>query len=47
MMTDLEALDFCGTVYDGDVAGDPMICTRDVHPETEKHRNETTGFEWW
>ena len=47
MTTDSIWLAFCGIVYDGVVAGDPVICTRDVHPVTEKHRNDTTGFEWW
>jgi hypothetical protein len=40
---------FCGRLYpEGQVAGDPMVCTIRPHdPRTVKHRNEATGFTWW
>lgn len=39
---------FCGAAYPPEqTAGEPMICTRLVHDENEKHMNEETGFSWW
>lgn len=38
---------FCGAEYPGAVAGLPVICGRDVHPLTVRHRHDATGFQWW
>lgn len=38
---------YCGAEYPGPVAGEPVICDREVHPLSERHRHGVTGFEWW
>jgi hypothetical protein len=56
LSVDLEWRPFCGQEYGGGgglsafrrhVAGDPIVCDKNPHPASEKHKNYELGFEWW
>jgi len=38
---------YCGAEFHGPVAGRPVICDRERHPDGQMHRNSESGFEWW
>jgi hypothetical protein len=37
---------FCGAEYPGP-DGIPVICGRDRHDDSTRHRHEESGFSWW
>jgi hypothetical protein len=41
------AAPFCGEEFYGPVAGHPVVCDSEPHPDTVMHRNSESGFTWW
>ncbi len=37
---------FCGAEVTAPDAG-LVVCSEDVHPLSERHRDAETGFQWW
>lgn len=50
-MTEETATDwrpFCGMVWPlAKTAGDPVVCTRMLHSDVEKHYNDELGIAWY